>query len=281
MKSPVIHSHTKRLLENYIAAPAHAVLLTGAPGIGKRTLAQYSAARILHIDDYEDYPYALTLRAPDDRAIGIGAVRELEQFLALKVPGKHTYDRIVIIEDAHLLTVEAQNALLKTLEEPPQGSLLVLTATQSQALLPTIRSRVQVLPVQPPVRSDLETFFAAHPATTVAQAYAMSGGLPGLMNALLNDNEHPLRLAVQQARSLLGQTTFERLTQIDTLVKQREAIINLTFILQQMAHVSLQTAQGAAAQRWQTILTASYKASEAIANYAQPKLVLTDLFLAI
>jgi hypothetical protein len=254
-------------------------LVVGPAGSGKRTVAQTLAERVLQIAELNSYPYQRLVTAENGSSIGIEAVRELEKFVSLKVPGDKTYNRVIIIEDAHLLTLEAQNALLKTLEEPPTGTLVMLTASHEQALLPTIRSRAQKLVVNRPERVAVEDYFAEYEPESVRRAYAISGGLPGLMRALLDESEHPLRLATERARQLLSQPAYERLLSVDELSKQRELAVNICFILQQMAHVSLQTASGAAAKKWQTILRVAYQASESLANSAQPKLVLTNLML--
>jgi len=219
----------------------------------------------------------------DKKLIAIEAVRRLDKFLALKVPGKSSHDRVVIFEDAHLLSLEAQNALLKTLEEPPEGTLLILTVNHEQAMLPTIRSRAPAIAVNRPPRELAEAFFKAlgHPAAAISQTYAISGGLPGLMQALLADQEHSLRTATEWARRLLSQSVYERLIAVDELAKQRSLAADIAFILQQMARVSLQTASGEAAKRWQNVLEAGYQAAEALNGSAQPKLTLTKLMLSL
>jgi DNA polymerase-3 subunit delta' len=75
--------------------------------------------------------------------------------LSLKVPGKHQTDRVAIIIDAHTMTTEAQNALLKTLEEPPARTVLLLTARSEQSLLPTVRSRVRRVGLKVPSVEDV------------------------------------------------------------------------------------------------------------------------------
>jgi DNA polymerase-3 subunit delta' len=75
--------------------------------------------------------------------VGIGTVREIERFLyqtAISSPY-----RIVIIRDAEWLTDIAQNALLKILEEPPQKGLIIITARDKAAFLPTVASRMQAI----------------------------------------------------------------------------------------------------------------------------------------
>lgn len=282
MSDLVLHAATERQLASFGAAPTHAVILVGPTGSGKRSLAIKLAEEALELPSggFADHPYTMTIGLePDKKLIAIEAVRQIEQFISLKVPGASRFDRAIIIEDAHLLSLEAQNALLKTLEEPPEGTLLLLTASHEQALLPTIRSRAQTIKVSRPERPLLETHFKQFDNKDFQRAYAISGGLPGLMDSLLKEENHPLTEATGYARKLLSQTTYERLLLVDELSKRRELASDVAFILQQMAHVSLQTATGAAARQWQRVLAASYQAAEALSGSAQPKLALTNLML--
>ena len=79
----------------------------------------------------------------DLRTIKINQIRKLKQALSLK-PYQEKY-KVVLIKNAHLLTPEAQNALLKTLEEPPPKCFLFLTTNNRESLLPTILSRCQII----------------------------------------------------------------------------------------------------------------------------------------
>ncbi len=280
----IVHPSTKRQLADFTAAPSHAILLIGPTGSGKRTLAARLSAAVLELpaSRFADYPYKTSITAEDGKSIGIEAVRQLEHFLSLKVPGQTGHNRAVIIENAQLLSLEAQNALLKTLEEPPQGTFIILTLNNEQAVLPTIRSRTQSITIKRPAHTAVIGHFQARnfDPSAIDQAYAISGGLPGLMHALLEDTDHPLKLATERARQLLSQSAYERLLTIDELAKQRQLALDTMFILQQMAHVSLQTASPTTAAKWQAVLKASYQAAEALAANAQPKLVLTNLALS-
>lgn len=79
-------------------------------------------------------------------SIGIDEVKRMQKTIFLK-PFK-SERKAVILEDAHLLTPEAQNALLKVLEEPPQHTLLLLGADSKEAFLPTILSRCQIIELE-------------------------------------------------------------------------------------------------------------------------------------
>jgi hypothetical protein len=284
MSELLIHPVTQQFLDGYQKAPTHALLLVGQAGIGKFSLAQRLAEETLGLKDksFTDYAYGMHLRPEDGKSIGIESVRELEQFLSLKVPRSFKYNRGVIVENAGQLSPEAQNALLKTLEEPPEATIIILTATHEQSLLPTINSRVQTISVQRPEKQRvLAHFEQKFTDANLNQIYAVSSGLPGLMNSLLQEEDHPLAAATEAARKLLGLTTYERLLEVDLLAKDRQLSGDVMYILQQMAHVSLQTAQGASAKKWQSVLSASHDASEALRASAQTKLVLTNLMLQL
>jgi len=284
MSDIILHERTRQALQRLLQTPSHALLIVGARGIGKQTFARYIASQIVD-SDLSSYPYFRHIAPDKPDSISIDQVRALQNFLTLKVPSSRLTDRIVLVEDAHLLSTEAQNALLKTLEEPPIGTMLILTAAHEHALLPTIRSRAQTLAIIKPNQAKLIEHFEkqGHSAERINRALQLSGGLPGLTAALLDtDTEHPLYQATAEARTFLQKTRFERLAEVDRLSKQKPLVLDTLYILQQMAHTALsQTATQAAEKRWANILQRSYEAEAAILANGQPKLVLTHFILMV
>jgi DNA polymerase-3 subunit delta' len=282
MTELIIHPLTQQQLDAFVSAPSHALLLSGPTGIGKQSVAYQLTSVLMEIPEEKvtEHQYIRIIGAGKEKSISIDKVRELEQFLSRKVPGDGR--RVVIVDDAHLLGVEAQNALLKTLEEPPQNTVLILTVAHEQALLPTILSRLQKQAILRPSGETIKAAIQAKGYQRVAidRAYAMSGGLPGLMTAILEgQDEHPLVQAAGIARQIAQSSTFDRLAMVDGLSKDREQCLQVLTVLQQMARVSMRS--GNVAESWQKVLKRCHEAiGELLAN-GQPKLVLTNLMLAL
>jgi len=140
--------HIVSVLEGAIAKEAipHALLFCGSRGTGKTTLARIFAREIgtSEIDLYE-------IDAASNR--GIDDMRELKEAVNT-LPYESKY-KVYIIDEVHMLTKEAFNALLKTLEEPPAHVVFILATTEEEKLLDTILSRCQVFRFRTPSRSVL------------------------------------------------------------------------------------------------------------------------------
>ncbi len=93
-----------------------------------------------------------TLEIVPETSVGIEEVRQIQHFLSRKpIQSDHN---LVIIHQAHLLTIPAQNALLKTLEEPPGQSQIYLVTDFPDQLLPTVLSRVQIINQKTEIKID-------------------------------------------------------------------------------------------------------------------------------
>jgi hypothetical protein len=108
------------------------------------------------------------------QSIGIEDIKQMQKKLFLKPIKSPT--KAVIIEDAQLLTPEAQNALLKVLEEPPARTLILLCTNSRETLLPTILSRCQIIELETePLKlkekelTELQAFIAALPNLSVGE----------------------------------------------------------------------------------------------------------------
>lgn len=200
----------------------HAVLLLGEKGCGKRTLARWIAAAAVCTDSARR-PCGVCracLRVledghPDVRMLtgtGVGGALKIEQIRDLRQdalrPALEAPVKVYILPDAHKMTEQAQNALLKILEEPPAGVRFVLTAPTQDKLLPTILSRVQTFWLQPPPVEDCVAWILKqHPKADSARVQALAqqfgGNIGQVLEALEQETDEPTLAAAAAALKAL------------------------------------------------------------------------------
>jgi DNA polymerase-3 subunit delta' len=251
------------------ADPPHALLLVGPASAGKTTLAGDLAARLLCSAAEPDRPCG-TCRAcrriasgnhPDvhhlrpagaaDR-IGIGGdprapgVRDLIADLALRpVEGRY---RFAVVERAHRLTEDAQQALLKILEEPPPDTILVLCADDEDALAETIRSRCARVRLGPVGVRDIETLLEARGLAdrpTAARLARIAHGRPGEAVRLAAAPE-VIVARDEIARSLLDLASAARAERLRVI---REALARATEATDDMVPVGDDPSDGGTERR--------------------------------
>jgi DNA polymerase-3 subunit delta' len=208
-----------------------ALLVTGEPGLGKRAFAEWAAAarwceeqgapcgscRTCRQVTSANHPDLLVIARDPDDAEGIGSRHEItvDQIRKRLIPTLgvrpvQTSGRVVVIDGADTLNEPAQNALLKTLEEPPVGSLLLLLCAHPEALLETVRSRCQLVRLAP---LDEAAMRARHPEVDEA-VLALAAGRPGRVEALLRMDTTALGQALDDVLAgRIGGAAFARAAQ--------------------------------------------------------------------
>ena len=198
MQNPIIgHQQIIEQLQRTVTSGriAGAYLFVGPTGVGKETVARYFAQLIFcqqaaqppvvcgtclacRKTDSGNHPDLQFIR-PEGSLLKIGQIRELQRHVIYQP--LEASRKIYILTDVDRMNPEAENCLLKTLEEPPASSVLILLTSNVQALLPTTRSRCQILQFHPMPTQELATIledrFSVAPEQATTLAIAADGAL--------------------------------------------------------------------------------------------------------
>src|SRR6202163_1389599 len=247
-------SHVTSTLANAIKNDrvAHAYIFSGARGVGKTTAARILAKALNCIKGPTAQPCGecdsckeiaagtsldvIEIDAASNR--GIDQIRELREMVRYApVGGRY---KVVILDEAHMLTDEASNALLKTLEEPPDKVIFVMATTEPENLAETIRSRSQHFHFRAlsfaEIVDALEQIcvkenFTAEPGALAVMARAAEGSLRDALSLLEQARAYcGTNISDTQVRELLGVVPEEILDELTGAIQARSADRILTLV---------------------------------------------------
>lgn len=288
MKGLFYHPNTQIVLDGLADNPKQSILLLGEKGSGKHTTALNLIARLLGVktSNLEKSPYLLVISG-SDKPITIESIRDIRNFIKLKVPGKNgSINRAILIENASNMSLEAQNSLLKMIEEPPEKTAFILTAENENGLLDTVVSRVVKVGILPVSKALAQSYFGdKYSEEDISKAYSISGGRVGLMYSILSDSNHPLLDDINLAKQILSEKPASRLLKTDEMSKNKDNIKNLIAALQNISHAAMHQASInknlESVKQWHKRLEISQKAEVLLLKNANTKLLLDDLFIGL
>ena len=207
---------------------SHAYIIEGPKGSGKHTLATLAAAA-LSCENRSDAGFALpcgvcpvcgrilkgisadviTVSKEDKASIGIGKIRSIRE--DLYVTPNDSDNKVYVIEEADLMTPQAQNGLLISLEEPPAFVTFFLLTENSEALLETVKSRSVTLRMELFSPEKIKEFLVGHSSSAISgpgynerliRAGDLSNGSPGEAKRIFLERENNENDVVENSRSL-------------------------------------------------------------------------------
>ena len=212
---------------------SHAQLISGEDGIGKSILAEILGKLILNGDINREYVDIINYK-PIKTSFGVDDVRDI-----IDEVNKKPFEgdkKVIIIHQGNKLTIQAQNALLKTIEEPPTEVYIIILCESLELILDTIKSRCEIYKLTPLTKDELYKYIAIkgydYSEEEKSSAIAFSEGIPGRIDRYFSDTE--LQELRDKIVDLLLQLTnneieaiLEKEEQLVSYKQNKEEVINV------------------------------------------------------
>ena len=226
----LINNFKNRCINNTLS---HAHLIAGEDGIGKSKLANILAKLILNKELDREYVDIINYKI-NKASFGVDDVRNIIEEVSKKpFEGEK---KVIIIHEGNKLTIQAQNALLKTIEEPPIGVYIIILCESLELILDTIKSRCEIYKLTPLTKDELYEYIRVKGFNfndnEIESAIAFSEGIPGRIDRYFNDNDlKELRSKIIQLIKKLSkndlQIVLEEEESLIILKDNKEEVLNI------------------------------------------------------
>ena len=226
----LINNFKQRCLKNPLS---HAHLIVGEDGVGKGKLANILAKFILNGDLDREYVDIINYSS-EKSSFGVDDVRDIIEEVYKKPFEKDK--KVIIIHEGNKLTIQAQNALLKTIEEPPKGVYIIILCESLELILDTIKSRCEIYKLKPLTKSELYEYIKIkkfnYYENEIKSAIAFSEGVPGRIDRYFNDDKlRELRNNIVILIKNLNKNDLEAILQqeesFSNLKNDKEEVLNI------------------------------------------------------
>lgn len=201
---------------------SHAQLISGEDGIGKSILAEILGKLILNGDLNREYVDIINYK-PSKASFGVDDVREI-----IDEVNKKPFEgdkKVIIIHQGNKLTIQAQNALLKTIEEPPTEVYIIILCESLELILDTIKSRCEIYKLTPLTKEELYKYIEIkgydYSEEEKASAIAFSEGIPGRIDRYFSDTE------LQELRDKIVDLLLHLInSEIEAILEKEEQLVS-------------------------------------------------------
>ncbi|MBS4973584.1 MAG: DNA polymerase III subunit delta' [Clostridium celatum] len=226
----LINNFKQRCLKNTLS---HAHLIVGEDGVGKGKLANILAKFILNGDLDREYVDIINYSS-EKSSFGVDDVRDIIEEVYKKPFEKDK--KVIIIHEGNKLTIQAQNALLKTIEEPPKGVYIIILCESLELILDTIKSRCEIYKLKPLTKSELYEYIKIkkfnYDENEIKSAIAFSEGVPGRIDRYFNDDKlrelrNNIVILIKNLNKNDLEAIFQQEESFSNLKNDKEEVLNI------------------------------------------------------
>lgn len=241
MPNVYIHPQTQQHLDSLVRDLPQSMVLTGPEGVGLSAAVSYVADRV-HSKPIYVLPEKDEKVDIEKGVITVDIIRRLYSMTKTIETGT----RLIVIDDAERMGVQAQNAFLKLLEEPGANTHFIVLTHAVAKLLPTIRSRVQTIEIHPVSTTQSEALLDTLQVTDKtrrSQLLFIASGLPAQLTILASDgNVFEARAQIiRDARTYLQGSMYDRLKVASSFKDDRQGSLTLLLDAMKLLQGSLKT----------------------------------------
>jgi len=280
-----MNNATAKTVNLFIKNPSSSLVLIAKNGSGKKTIADFIIESIKSQPVSLVHSRDLIIIGDDTEKIAIDDVRASLKNLSFRAAVSEGYSRFVVIEHAERLASDSQNMILKTVEEPPENTMIILTVESKSSLLPTLLSRLTQISIgsidAKKLKKNLEE--QGYDPKDIDLALLASSNRIGATKNILSGDESKIE-SLKFCKNILSLSKNEKLILANNIYKDRVRVSEIVDDLLTISKASMENASkngSASIGSWINVVNELLIAKNALIRKANAKLVLTKLFLEI
>ena len=235
-------------------------------------------------NDLENYSYFYKIEKNKKNTVAIDDIRDLIKKLTLKSLNKNQINRVALIIDGELMSEEAQNSILKLLEEPPKDTVIIILTKSIKALKPTIISRSAIIKLTKPTYDEFTQYFSNDDSEQDSKnKYDLTDGNSDYFNKYLEKN---VNLSSSDdiilIKKFLASNKLDRLLMINDFCSDNLIFENLIFTLRNIIKIGFDNSiqkNNNQTKMWISYLKAIEMTENGFASLVNRKLLFTNLCL--
>jgi len=271
----LVNTTTKKLINAYTENPTGTLLLVGDNDTG---ISKIVDDLIIDLLGRQEKNNLIEVSPEEGKKIGISQIRELNKSFQTMVKTTHRSGRVGVINDADFMTREAQNALLKMIEEPILYTNIILKSPEGSNLLPTIRSRCKTINILPITKEQAKEYAKKQNVdkSVFDKAFLLSKGHADAFVSLILNNQSQLQNQIDDAKDFLMMTVFERIS-LQKKYSTVEVLDDLITSIDRIAEAAMHSVSQSNVNKWSKILQASRRCRLLLKTNVNTKLVFLRL----